>query len=148
MEKKFHTGEKIFFITLIICIVSSVYFTIVPLNYITLSIGFIFLVGYFGVNFYIGITNDLNIREAIVVGLIGCGMGLFLLFFALYTDLILGNSQSALWLITPYFMPTMSLVRIFFEDITIAYPIVLMIINISLVLLGSITKKIMNKFKV
>ncbi len=75
-------------------------------------------------------------------------MGLFLLFFALYTDLILGNSQSALWLITPYFMPTMSLVRIFFEDITIAYPIVLMIINISLVLLGSITKKIMNKFKV
>ena len=132
MEKIFHTGEKIFFITLIICIVSSVYFTIVPLNYITLSIGFIFLVGYFGVNFYIGITNDLNIREAIVVGLIGCGMGLFLLFFALYTDLILGNSQSALWLITPYFMPTMSLVRIFFEDITIAYPIVLMIINISL----------------
>lgn len=148
MEKIFHTGEKIFFITLIICIVSSVYFTIVPLNYITLSIGFIFLVGYFGVNFYIGITNYLNIREAIVVGLIGCGMGLFLLFFALYTDLILGNSQSALWLITPYFMPTMSLVRIFFEDITIAYPIVLMIINISLVLLGSITKKIMNKFKV
>ena len=148
MEKIFHTGEKIFFITLIICIVSSVYFTIVPLNYITLSIGFIFLVGYFEVNFYIGITNDLNIREAIVVGLIGCGMGLFLLFFALYTDLILGNSQSALWLITPYFMPTMSLVRIFFEDITIAYPIVLMIINISLVLLGSITKKIMNKFKV
>ena len=148
MEKIFHTGEKIFFITLIICIVSSVYFTIVPLNYITLSIGFIFLVGYYGVNFYIGITNDLNIREAIVVGLIGCGMGLFLLFFALYTDLILGNSQSALWLITPYFMPTMSLVRIFFEDITIAYPIVLMIINISLVLLGSITKKIMNKFKV
>lgn len=148
MEKIFHTGEKIFFITLIICIVSSVYFTIVPLNYITLSVGFIFLVGYFGVNFYIGSTNDLNIREAIVVGLIGCGMGLFLLFFALYTDLILGNSQSALWLITPYFMPTMSLVRIFFEDITIAYPIVLMIINISLVLLGSITKKIMNKFKV
>ena len=148
MEKIFHTGEKIFFITLIICIVSSVYFTIVPLNYITLSIGFIFLVGYFGVNFYIGITNYLNIREAIVVGLIGCGMGLFLLFFALYTDLILGNSQSALWLITPYFMPTMSLVRIFFEDITIVYPIVLMIINISLVLLGSITKKIMNKFKV
>lgn len=148
MEKIFHTGEKIFFITLIICIVSSVYFTIVPLNYITLSIGFIFLVGYFGVNFYIGSTNDLNIIEAIVVGLIGCGMGLFLLFFALYTDLILGNSQSALWLITPYFMPTMSLVRIFFEDITIAYPIVLMIINISLVLLGSITKKIMNKFKV
>ena len=148
MEKIFHTGEKIFFITLIICIVSSVYFTIVPLNYITLSIGFIFLVVYFGVNFYIGITNDLNIREAIVVGLIGCGMGLFLLFFALYTDLILGNSQSALWLITPYFMPTMPLVRIFFEDITIAYPIVLMIINISLVLLGSITKKIMNKFKV
>ncbi len=45
-------------------------------------------------------------------------------------------------------MPTMSLVRIFFEDITIAYPIVLIIINISLVLLGSITKKIMNKFKV
>lgn len=148
MEKIFHTGEKIFFVTLIICIVSSVYFTIVPLNYITLSIGFIFLVGYFGVNFYIGSTNDLNIREAIAVGLIGCGMGLFLLFFALYTDLILGNSQSALWLITPYFTPTMSLVRIFFEDITIAYPIVLMIINISLVLLGSITKKIMNKFKV
>ena len=148
MEKIFHTGEKIFFITLIICIVSSVYFTIVPLNYITLSIGFIFLVGYFGVNFYIGSTNDLNIIEAIVVGLIGCGMGLFLLFFALYTDLILGNSQSALWLITPYFMPTMSLVRIFFEDITIDYPIVLIIINISLVLLGSITKKIMNKFKV
>ena len=148
MEKIFHTGEKIFFVTLIICIVSSVYFTIVPLNYITLSIGFIFLVGYFGINFYIGSTNDLNIREAIVVGFIGCGMGLFLLFFALYTDLILGNSQSALWLITPYFMPTMSLVRIFFEDITIAYPIVLMIINISLVLLGSITKKIMNKFMV
>ena len=147
MEKIFHTGEKIFFVTLIICIASSAYFTILPLNDITISIGSIFLVGYFGVNFYIGSTNDLNIIEAILVGIIGCSMGLFLLFFALYTEIILGDSQSAVWLITPYFMPTMSLVRIFFEDISIYYPIILMIINISLVPLGSITKKIMNKFK-
>ena len=148
MDKTLQTGEKIFFTNLILCIVSYIYFTILPLNEITLSIGYIFFIAYFGINFYVGNTSDLNILESLIVGTIGCAIGLFLLFFALYAEIIMKNSEVALWLTRPYFMPTMSLVKILFDDITIIYPILLIVINISLVLMGSITRKIMNKFKV
>lgn len=147
MEKIFHTGEKIFFTTLIICIVSYLYFTMVPLNEITLNIGYIFLLFYFGINFYIGSISDLNIREAFLSGIIGCGVGLFLLIFAMFAQIIMQDTQFALWIMKPYYIPTISLVEVFFDDISMLYPIILMIINISLVVIGCITKNIMNKFK-
>ena len=52
--KIFIAGEKLFFNTLIICLASFIYFTILPSNKITLAVGFIFGLIYFGINFYIG----------------------------------------------------------------------------------------------
>ncbi|SCH29859.1 Uncharacterised protein [uncultured Clostridium sp.] len=148
MEKIIHTGGKVFFTTLILSIISYLYFTILPLNYITIYIGCIFLVVYFGVNIYIGLTTNMDLIEAILVGTIGCSMGLFLLFFSLYSQLVLKNSDLALWIIKPYFIPTMSLINITSNNnITVIYPIILMIINISLVVVGNVIKKAMNKFK-
>ncbi len=148
MEKIIHTGGKIFFTTLIISIISYLYFTILPLNDITIYIGCIFLVVYFGVNIYIGVTTNIDLIESIFVGIIGCSMGLFLLFFSLYSQIVLKNSYVALWIIKPYFIPTMSLIQLTSNNnITIIYPITLMIINISLVVMGNLIKKAMNKFK-
>ncbi|WP_195251721.1 hypothetical protein [Romboutsia sp. 1001713B170207_170306_H8] len=90
----------------------------------------------------------MDLIEAILVGTIGCSMGLFLLFFSLYSQLVLKNSDLALWIIKPYFIPTMSLINITSNNnITVIYPIILMIINISLVVVGNVIKKAMNKFK-
>lgn len=145
MEKITHTGGKIFFTILIISIISYLYFTILPLNDISIYIGYIFSIVYFWINFYTGFRTNLNLKESILVGIIGSGMGLFLLFFALYTEIVGQNSEVALWIIKPYFIPTMSLVQSIFNHITIIYPIILIIINICLVVIGSITRKIMHK---
>jgi len=148
MEKIFHTGEKIFFTTLIICIISYLYFTILPLNDITISIGCIFLLIYFGVNFFVGSTSDLKITESIIVGIIGSFMGLFLSIFALYAQLIMENYELAMWIIKPYYVPTMSLINLYFDEVTIFYPIILIFINIFLVVMGTISNRIMNKFMI
>ena len=148
MEKIFHTGEKIFFTTLIICIISYLYFTILPLNDITISIGCIFLLIYFGVNFFVGSTSDLKITESIIVGIIGSFMGLFLSIFALYAQLIMENYELAMWIIKPYYAPTMSLINLYFDEVTIFYPIILIFINIFLVVMGTISNRIMNKFMI
>jgi len=148
MEKIFHTGEKIFFTTLIICIISYLYFTILPLNDITISIGCIFLLIYFGVNFFVGSTSDLKITESIIVGIIGSFMGLFLSIFALYAQLIMENYELAMWIIKPYYAPTMSLINLYFDEVTIFYPIILIFINIILVVMGTISNRIMNKFMI
>jgi hypothetical protein len=81
-----------------------------------------------------------------VVGVYGCGMGIFLAFFALYSQLVLNNSWFARWLISPYFAPTLSIINIFSIQVNLSYPFILMIINILLVVLGSIASAIMNKF--
>ena len=148
MEKVFHAGEKIFFTTLITCIMSYLYFTILPLNEITISIGCIFLIIYFGINYYIGSTSDLKTLDCIIVGIIGASMGIILLLFALYSDLIIRNHEFAMWIIKPYYIATMSLISVYFSHITIFYPIVLIGINISLVVMGNINKRIMNKFRI
>lgn len=145
MQKIFDVGEKLFFYILTICLLSFIYFTIFPECKMTIAIGFIFCIFYFYINFYIGYKYELNFYEACIVGLMGCGLGIFLGFFALYSYFVLKNSYSAIWIITPYFMPTMSLIKIYLKEITIVYPFVLIFLNIFLVIIGSITKKIMNK---
>ena len=75
-------------------------------------------------------------------------MGIILLLFALYSDLIIRNHEFAMWIIKPYYIPTMSLISVYFSHITIFYPIVLIGINISLVVMGNINKRIMNKFRI
>lgn len=146
MEKIFHTGEKIFFTTLIICMISYLYFTILPLNDTIISIGCIFLIIYFGVNFFVGSISDLKIIESIIVGIMGSFIGVFLSMFALYAHLIMNDYELAIWIIKPYYAPTMSLVNLYFNEVTIGYPIILMFINISLVVIGTISRRIMNKF--
>ena len=107
--------------------------------------GTIFTLLYFGCNFYIGYRYKLNLLESMIVGISGCSMGMFLAFFALYAQLILNNSEFAIWLISPYFAPTISIINIFSIQVSLNYPFILMIINIILVVIGSIIKNIMNK---
>ena len=59
---------------------------------------------------------------------------------------VLNNSSFAIWLISPYFAPTLSIINIFSISVNLSYPFILMIINILLVVLGSIASAIMNKF--
>ncbi len=146
MKKVYSISEKLFFDLLIICLISYIYFILLPINNFTIMLGTIFALFYFGCNFYMGYRYKLNLLEAMVVGIYGCGMGLFLAFFALYTQLILNNSEFAIWLISPYFAPTLSIINIFSIQVNLNYPFILMIINILLVVLGSIASAIMNKY--
>lgn len=145
MQKIFDASERLFFNILIICLISCIYFNIFPNNMTTITIGLIFCIAYFGSDFYTGYFNDLSFKESIIVGILGCGVGLFLGFFAIYTNYILKSPNTAIWMIMPYYSPTISLVRLFAKQINFAYPFILMIINILFVIIGSISKKIMNK---
>lgn len=145
MQRKLDIGSILFFNILIICLISSIYFNVLPQNEITLGIGIIFSIFYFGINIYIGYKYNLRLKEAFVVGIIGSGICLFLGIFSLYTNFILNKPNEAIWLIKPYFSPTLSIVKIFSIKITLASPFVLMLINIALVIFGSISKNIVNK---
>ncbi len=145
MQKVFKAGEELFFDILLICLVSFIYFEFIPMNDIVLVIGVIFSILYFGVNIYIGYKYKLNISDSLMVGVIGCGVGLFLSLFSLYSQIILNSPNMALWIIKPYFIPTMSLIKLFINNISLSYVFILMLINILLVPIGSISKKFMNK---
>ncbi len=145
MQKVFKAGEELFFDILLICLVSFIYFEFIPMNDIMLVIGVIFSILYFGVNIYIGYKYKLNISDSLMVGVIGCGVGLFLSLFSLYSQIILNSPNMALWIIKPYFIPTMSLIKLFINNINLSYVFILMLINILLVPIGSISKKFMNK---
>ncbi|MGL4912618.1 MAG: hypothetical protein ACRC3Y_09330 [Romboutsia sp.] len=145
MQKSFNVGEKLFFDVLIICLVSFVYFKVVPMNDITFFIGLIISIIYFGINFYMGYKYDLKASEALIVGIMGCGVGIFLSFFAIYTQLVLQNPNTAMWILMPYYSPTLPVIDLFIKDLSILYVLELMVVNILLVIAGSFTRKIMNK---
>lgn len=145
MQKIFDASERLFFNILIICLISCIYFNIFPKNLTTVILGLVLCIIYFGCNFHTGYYNEFTIKESVIVGTIGCGVGLFLGFFAIYTNFVLNRPNTAILIIMPYFSPTISLVEIFSKQITFAYPFILMLINILLVVMGSVTKKIMNK---
>ena len=145
MQKSFDVGQKLFFDVLIICLVSFIYFKIVPMNKITLFIGILICVFYFGVNFYTGYKYNLTTTEALFVGIMGCGLGIFLSFFAVYTNFILQTPVRAIWITIPYLAPTTPIIELFIKDISILYVFQLMFTNILLVIFGSFSRKIMNK---
>ena len=146
MKKVSMISEKLFFDVLIICLISYIYFILLPVNELTLTLGTILCILYFGYNFYMGYRYNLSLLEAIVVGISGCGLGIFLAFFAIYSQFILNDPQFAIFLISPYFMPTFSIMKIFSIPASLNYSFILMIINILLVVIGSINRKIMSKF--
>lgn len=145
MQKIFDASERLFFNILIICLISCIYFNIFPKNLTTIALGLVLCICYFGCNFYTGYYNEFTIKESIIVGTIGCGVGLFLGFFAIYTNFVLNNPNTAILIIMPYFSPTISLIEMVSKQVTFIYPFILMLINIFLVVMGSISKKIMNK---
>lgn len=99
-------------------------------------------------NFYIGYKYKLKLIRALAVGTIGSAMGLFLIFFSLYAQFILDMPNFATWIVEPYFIPTMSIVKLFSIDINYLYAPLLVIINIFLVVAGSAIKNIMNKLSI
>ena len=138
-------SEELFFDILIISLVSFIYFKCIFISELTLLLGLIFSFIYFGVNFYIGYKYKLKIINSLIVGIIGSGMGIFFIFFSLYAEFILEMPNFANWIAIPYFIPTMSIIKLFSININYLYAPILMIINIILVVIGSITQNIMNK---
>ena len=120
MERIIKYGGKLFFGSLVICILSFFYFKLIPCTKISNLIGYIFLEAFLGYNFYIG-----------------CGFGIFLLFFATYTYYVLNDIYWSNWMVEFYFLPTMSFINDFIKDMTLIYTVSLIIINILLVFLGS-----------
>lgn len=145
MQKAFDVGERLFFDVLIICLISSIYFKIVPMNEMTFFIGILICTAYFGVNFYVGYKYDLTTTQALITGTIGCGVGLFLSLFALYVHFVLQNPSGAIWFIMPYLAPTTPIIDLLVKDLSLLYLFELMFINIGLVTFGSFVKKIMKK---
>lgn len=145
MQKSFNVGEKLFFDILIICLISFIFFKIAPVNEITFYIGCIISFVYFGINFYMGYKYNLKTSEALIVGIMGCGVGLFLSFFVLYANFILKSKEIVIWMSMPYIIPTKPLIELFIKDLDYIYIFQLMMINILLVIFGSFTKRIMNK---
>ena len=144
MERIIKYGGKLFFGSLVICILSFFYFKLIPCTKISNLIGYIFLEAFLGYNFYIGYKYKLSIKESLIVGILGCGFGIFLLFFATYTYYII-DTYWGIWMVEFYFIPTMSLINDFFENITLSYTVVLIMLNIFLVLLGSRVRFIKEK---
>lgn len=145
MQKAFNVGERLFFDVLIICLISFVYFKTVPMNNITFFIGSIICLIYFGINFYRGYKNNLKASEALIVGIMGCGVGLFLSFFAIYVQVVLNCPNTAVWILMPYFISTIPIIDFFNKDVTILYAFQIMLINILLVISGSFIKNIVNR---
>ena len=145
MKNVFKASEELFFDILIISLVSFIYFNYISINEFTLLLGLVFSFIYFGVNFYIGYKYKFKFVESLIVGTMGSGMGIFFIFFSLYAEFILKMHNFANWISIPYFIPTMSIVKLFSININYLYAPVLIIINIILVVIGSITKNIMNK---
>ena len=133
MERIIKYGGKLFFGSLIICILSFFYFKLIPYSQISNLIGYIFLEIFLIYSFYIGYRYKLSIKESLMSGILGCGVGLFLLFFATYTYYIIDTYWG------------MSLINDFFENITLSYTVVLIMLNIFLVLLGSRVRFIKEK---
>ena len=145
MQKAFNVGEKLFFDVLIICLVSFIYFKIVPMNEITFSIGILICTFYFGVNFYTGYKYNLTTTEALFVGIMGCGVGIFLSFFAIYMHFVLQSHNGAILIAMPYIIPTTPIIKLFIKELSIVYVFELIFINVFLVIFGSFIRKIMNK---
>ena len=144
MERIIKYGGKLFFGSLIICILSFFYFKLIPYSQISNLIGYIFLEIFLIYSFYICYRYKLSIKESLMSGILGCGVGLFLLFFATYTYYII-DTYWGIWMVEFYFIPTMSLINDFFENITLSYTVVLIMLNIFLVLLGSRVRFIKEK---
>lgn len=145
MDKATNIGGKLFFYILIICIVSSIYFNLIPVNEYSFLFGVLINIIYFSMIFYTGYKNNLKIKEAIIVGIIGNGSGIFLIPFAMYTYFILNLKDTALWMIIPYISPTFPIVYTFIENLHFIYFFHLILINMLLVIVGAISKILVNK---
>ena len=146
MKNVFNASEELFYDILIIALLSFLYFNYISMSEFTLLLGLIFSFIYFGVNFYIGYKYKLSIKESLIVGILGCGFGIFLLFFATYTYYILNDIYWSNWMVEFYFLPTMSFINDFFKDMTLIYTVSLIILNILLVFLGSRIRYCKEKF--
>ena len=145
MKNVSKASEELFFGIIIISLVSFLYFNYISMNKFTLILGLVFSFIYFGINLYIGYKYKLSIIDSLIVGIAGSGMGIFFIFFSIYSQFILKMDNFANWVVMPYFIPTMSIVDLFSINITYLYSPTLFIINIFLVIIGSLLRKVMNK---
>ena len=142
MKNVSKASEELFFGIIIISLVSFLYFNYISMNKFTLILGLVFSFIYFGINLYIGYKYKLSIIDSLIVGIAGSGMGIFFMFFSIYSQFILEMPNFANWVVMPYFIPTMSIVDLFSINITYLYSPTLFIINIFLVIIGSLLKKL------
>ena len=148
MKNVSKASEELFFGIIIISLASFLYFNYISMNKFTLILGLVFSFIYFGINVYIGYSYSLSIIDSLIVGIVGSAMGIFFMFFSIYSQFILEMPNFANWVVMPYFIPTMSIVNLFSINITYLYAPMLLIINIFLVAIGSCIKKLMNKLSI
>lgn len=144
MQKIFDIGERLFFNNILICLLSYIYFNIIPINKVTLLFGFIFSILFFGINLYTGYDTELLLKESLIVGVMGCGLGIFLYLLSLYIHFIMNDPKDAAMLVEPYFSPTMSIIKVFFKKVDINYPIIIVAINTGLVVLGNLLRRLVR----
>ena len=146
MRTIFKAAEELFFSILIVALVSFIYFNYISISQFTLLLGLVFSFIYFTVNSYIGYKYKLKLLESLTVGIIGSSMGIFFMFFSFYAQFILDMPNFANWIVEPYFISTMSIIKLFSININYMYSPLLMLINIILVVSGGILRNIINKF--
>ena len=130
MKNVSKASEELFFDILIIALLSFLYFNYISMNEFTLLLGLIFSFIYFGLNFYIGYKYKFKFIESLIVGIIGSGMEIFLIFFSFYAEFILKMPNFANWIAIPYFIPTISIVKLFSININYLYAPTLSLIHI------------------
>lgn len=145
MERIIKYGGKLFFGSLIICILSFFYFKLIPYGEVSNLIGYLFLEIFLGYNFYVGYKYRLNLKEAFTVGILGSSFGIFLLFFASYTHYVIDEAYWAIWMMQFYFMPTMSFITDFSVNVSLGYVVFLIIFSALLVVLGALFRFLKEK---
>lgn len=146
MKNTFDLGEKLFFNTLIICIISFIYFKIIEIESSNLIIEILFALFFFLTNFYYGYKYNLKCKESLIVGSMGAGLGIFLSFFSLCAHFLIEGSKSSISFSILYLSPIHSIFNYLSEYNSIVNVFTIIIINIFLVVIGGQLRNITNKF--
>lgn len=151
MKNAFDLGEKLFFNTLIICIISFIYSNIIEVESSNLIIEILFALFFFLINFYYGYKYSLKLKESLIVGLMGAGLGIFLSFFSLCAYFLIENSKSSISFSVLYLSPIQLISNYLSGYNSIVNIFTIITINIFLVVIGgqlrNITNKFLNNFK-
>lgn len=145
MENILDIGVKACIRAISVALVASIYFYFVPTTDFTMNIGLLFLFAYLISFLYSGYEANVSFKDSFIVGIMASSFGVFLGIFAIYLYFVSEQPYMATWIMIPYFMPTMSIMKSWIKEINFAYPFILMAINIGIVVIGNIIGKYIKR---